>query len=143
LWVWQYRLGSMNAATRIDPFLDGLGTILVVEDEILIRLDLADQLRLAGFRVIEASNGDEALTVLKSVEEISLVISDVRMPGQTDGTALAAWLRREMPQIKIILVSGHLPNAQMTAVSDLAFEKPVHPVLLARRVKELLEDDQG
>ena len=133
----------MNAAVRTDAFLDGLGTLLIVEDEVLIRLDLADQLRLVGFKVIEASTGDEALTVLKSVDEISVVISDIRMPGQTDGTTLAAWLRREMPRIKIVLMSGHLPTAHMSAIADLAFEKPVDPAFLARRVKELLEDEQG
>ena len=132
----------MNAATRTDAHLDILGTVLVVEDEVLIRLDLADHLRLAGFRVIEASSGDEALTVLKSIDTVSVMISDIRMPGQTDGTALAMWVRREMPGIKIILVSGHRPTTDMAAIADLAFEKPVHPQFLARRVTQLLDETE-
>jgi DNA-binding NtrC family response regulator len=132
----------MNAATRSDVDLDTLGTVLVVEDEVLIRLDLADHLRLAGYRVIEASNGDEALTVLQSIDTVSLMISDIRMPGQTDGTALATWVRREMPHVKVILVSGHRPTTDMTSISDMAFEKPVHPDFLVRRVTQLLDDTE-
>jgi CheY-like chemotaxis protein len=132
----------MNAATRTDAHLDALGTILVVEDEVLIRLDLADHLRLAGYRVIEASDGDEALTVLKSIDTVSLMISDIRMPGQTDGTALATWVRREMPHIKIVLVSGHRPTADMATLADLAFAKPVNPEFLVRRVTQLLDDTE-
>ena len=130
----------MNAATRTDAHLDALGTVLVVEDEVLIRLDLADHLRFA--RVIEASNGDEALTVLKSIDTVSLMISDIRMPGQTDGTALAAWVRREMPHVKIVLVSGHRPTADMATIADMAFEKPVNPEFLVRRVTQLLDDTE-
>ena len=67
-----------------------LGTILLVEDEALIRVDLAEHLRAAGFRnVLEAGNGDQALAMLGAHPAIALVISDVRMPGATDGVALA------------------------------------------------------
>jgi CheY-like chemotaxis protein len=56
------------------------GTVLIVEDELLIRLDLADHLRSAGLTVVEASTGDEALTVLKANDAVDLVVSDIRMP---------------------------------------------------------------
>ena len=61
----------MNAAIRTDVPPRELGTILLVEDEVLIRFDFAEQLRDEGFTVIEASNGDEALTVLKTPNAVA------------------------------------------------------------------------
>jgi CheY-like chemotaxis protein len=114
------------------------GTVLVVEDELLIRLDLADQLRSAGVIVIEASTGDEALTALKANDAVDLVVSDIRMPGATDGMELVAWLRRERPKIKIVLVSGYTATQDMTTVADVALGKPVDPSQFVREVKRLL-----
>ena len=64
-------------------------SILVVEDELLLRLDLSSQLRMAGFDVIEADTGDEALRVLANEIDVELVLTDIRMPGSTDGMGLA------------------------------------------------------
>jgi CheY-like chemotaxis protein len=114
------------------------GTVLVVEDEPLIRLDLADHLRSAGLIVIEAATGDEALAVLTTNDAVDLVVSDVRVPGATDGMELAAWLRRERPKIKIILVSGFSATADMTSIADAALAKPVNPSLFVREVRRLL-----
>jgi len=127
----------MNAATNTVPQPQHLGKVLVVDDEVLIRMDVAQHLRTAGFDVIEAWNGDEALTLLTNVGAIALVITDVRMPGKTDGEALASWLRREKPEVKIIIVSGHLPASRMRR-ADAAFEKPVDPAALIEKAKELL-----
>ena len=55
--------------------------ILVVEDEVLVRVLVAEELRLAGFSVIEAGRADEALTFIKADEQVDLVFSDIRMPG--------------------------------------------------------------
>jgi CheY-like chemotaxis protein len=117
--------------------------ILVVEDEVLIRLDLAQQLRAAGYLILEASNGEEALTILQTVNTVALVITDVRMPGRTDGLGLASWLRRNLPHIKIILVSGHVPASDMFAVAHAVFEKPVIPASLLQKVRQLLADTPG
>jgi CheY-like chemotaxis protein len=81
-------------------------TILVVEDEILIRLATADFLRANGYRVLEASNADEALAILAAGEPIELVFSDVNMPGQMDGEDLAEWIKQSFPDVKVILTSG-------------------------------------
>jgi two-component system, response regulator PdtaR len=122
----------MTAAER------GKGTVLIVEDELLIRLDLADQLRSAGLIVIEASTGDEALTILKANDAIDFVVSDIRMPGPTDGMELTAWLRRERPKIRIVLVSGFAATQDMTTIADAALIKPVDPSLFVREVGRLL-----
>ena len=114
------------------------GTVLVVEDEPLIRLDLADHLRSAGLVVVETTTGDEALAVLKVNDAVDLVVSDIRMPGATDGIELSTWLRRERPKIKIVLVSGFSATVDMTAIADVAFGKPVDLSRLAHEVGRLL-----
>jgi CheY-like chemotaxis protein len=116
--------------------------VLVVDDDALIRLEIAESLRDAGFAVIEASNGDGALAVLKSGNAVAVVISDVQMPGTIDGLALAAWLRQEMPHIVIVLVSGRLPLAAISTTADAAFEKPIDTTLLVKKVGQLLSDRQ-
>src|SRR5215470_6229019 len=94
------------------------GAILLAEDEVLIRLDMVDQLRQAGFRVFAVANGDEAMKVLQKLgSDFALVITDVRMPGRTDGAALAAWIRHERPGIKVMLISAH-PLSQVSAHAD-------------------------
>jgi DNA-binding NtrC family response regulator len=113
-------------------------TVLVVEDEVLIRLDLADRLRAEGYTVVEASNGDEALVVMNTVSTVALIISDVRMPGKTDGVGLAALVKQRSPQTKVVLISGHLPASSMAAIADVALTKPVNPPLLIQHVKALL-----
>jgi CheY-like chemotaxis protein len=83
-------------------------TILVVEDEMLVRVMLADALRDAGYEAVEAVDGDEAIRLLRGSDNIKVVVSDIRMPGSLDGIALARRVRSERPDIKIVLVSGDL-----------------------------------
>lgn len=98
--------------------------ILVVEDELLIRLALSDGLRDAGYQVIEACNGDEAIEALGSIR-CDLVISDVRMPGSLDGIALLAIVRRKFPELPVIIVSGHLrPSAASADGATQFLAKP-------------------
>jgi CheY-like chemotaxis protein len=81
-------------------------TILVVEDEVLIRFELADYLRSCGYQVIEAVNATEAVSVLQTSRRINLVFSDVQLPGPMNGFGLARWIRANQPQVKVILSSG-------------------------------------
>jgi CheY-like chemotaxis protein len=113
-------------------------TILVVEDEILVRLMVADELRTEGFVVLEAINAEEALVVLQGPEPIDLLLTDVRMPGAGDGLTLAATVRALWPELKIIVVSGHLPGGPSPAIADGFFVKPFDVPRLVNRVKELL-----
>jgi two-component system, response regulator PdtaR len=87
-----------------------LPTILVVEDEPLLRLWIADELRESGFTILEAASADEAMDVLGSPVPVQAVLTDVQMPGRMDGAALAEWLRRERPELKIIIASAHPPS---------------------------------
>jgi CheY-like chemotaxis protein len=90
-------------------------TILVVEDETLIRLATADFLRGAGYRVLEAGDAAEATLIIGAGEPIELVFTDINMPGQFDGNELAIWLQQKFPDVKIVLTSGVQHNTQRVA----------------------------
>jgi len=83
-------------------------TILVVEDELLVRMMVSDSLRDAGFAVIEAFNADEAICILRSGIAIDLMLSDVRMPGSMDGLGLLDYALDMYPQLPVIMTSAHL-----------------------------------
>jgi CheY-like chemotaxis protein len=86
---------------------DGAKTILVVEDEALIRVVTVEALTDAGFAVKEAENADEALAVLHlSGNEIDLIFTDVHMPGSMSGTELAHHVRGVWPAIALLVTSG-------------------------------------
>ena len=80
--------------------------ILVVEDEVLIRMDVVDQLGALGYRLIEAANGQEALDALSDGGVINILFTDVHMPGDLDGVMLAREVSQRRPEIGIIVTSG-------------------------------------
>ena len=82
--------------------------MLIVEDEFLLRMDAADAIAAAGFEVVEAANADEAIEVLESRTDITVVFTDIQMPGSMDGLKLARAVRGRWPPIKIIATSGHV-----------------------------------
>ena len=82
--------------------------VLVVEDEFLLRMDAVDVISAAGFEVLEAANADQAIHILESRFDITVVFTDIQMPGTMDGLRLAAAIRGRWPPIKIIATSGHV-----------------------------------
>ena len=80
--------------------------VLIVEDEFLIRMDAVDMIRAAGFEVVEAANADEAILILEDRLDITVVFTDIHMPGSMDGLKLAAAIRGRWPPIKIVATSG-------------------------------------
>jgi DNA-binding NtrC family response regulator len=82
-------------------------TILIVEDEVMLRLWIADELRERGFTVHEAANAGEALRILTSPVVVDAVLTDVRMPGDMDGVGLTEWVARERPEMKVVITSSH------------------------------------
>ena len=99
--------------------------ILVVEDELLIRVFVSDLLRDSGYDVIEAVDGDEALDVLNAGVAVDLVLSDVRMPGSTDGLALLKFVRDKLADLPVIITSGHLePDVALAAGASHFLAKP-------------------
>jgi CheY-like chemotaxis protein len=94
-------------------------TVLVVEDEILVRMPTAEYLRDSGYQVIEASNAAEAQAVFEAGEPIEIVFSDVNMPGDMNGVALAEWVRRTYPDVWVILTSAVAPAQGLNGTSFL------------------------
>ncbi len=82
-------------------------TVLVVEDEVLVRMDIVRSLENDGFDVLEASNADEAIILLNAHPEVRLMFTDIDMPGSMDGLKLATAVRDRWPPVKIIVTSGH------------------------------------
>ena len=114
-------------------------TILVVEDEVFSRMTLADQLRGAGYRVLEASNVNEAIDLLRDRSQaVRLLLSDIRMPGKLDGVDLAFAVRLQYPDIKIVLTSAQSFSTSHWGVHDGFFPKPYDTRRLIEHVKVLL-----
>lgn len=100
------------AATRQTP---GMAVILVVEDEALIRMVIADHLRDTGYDVVETRTADEAVVLMVNGLRVDAVFSDVNLPGAMNGIGLARWLRSHQPQIPILLTSGAITVQDMPA----------------------------
>ena len=80
--------------------------ILVVEDEVLLRLNAVDVLTEAGYTTIEAANADQAIQILEARSDISIVFTDINMPGSMDGLKLAQAIRKRWPPVLLIVTSG-------------------------------------
>jgi len=80
--------------------------VLVVEDEILLRLNAVETIRDMGYEVLEAASADEAIILLEARSDISVLFTDINMPGSMDGIRLATAVRGRWPPIKIIATSG-------------------------------------
>lgn len=91
-------------------------TVLVVEDQVLVRLAVAEYLRDCGWRVLEAGNAAEALAVLEAADvAVDVLFSDVEMPGPMDGFGLARWVRAHRPGVRVLLTSGGVASAAAKA----------------------------
>jgi CheY-like chemotaxis protein len=115
-------------------------TVLIVEDEVLVRLVLAEQLRDCGYRVLEAGNAVEAIAVLEADIGVDVLFTDVQMPGPQDGFGLVRWTRQHRPHIEVIVTSGHDRTAHPAC--DLREEvpyvrKPYDPARLAGEIGRL------
>ena len=113
-------------------------TVLIVEDEVFTRLMIADELRSAGYEVIEAATADEALDVLTYIAGVSVVISDIRMPGSMDGLRFARRVRSEYAPIHIVLTSGDLMNVN-SVDHDGFFSKPYDVKKIINHIKTLFD----
>jgi len=115
----------------------GKQTILVVEDEVMIRMLMSDVLRDEGYLVIEAANGDEGKDLLLSGHAIDLIVTDVRMPGQIDGVELAALAKRLLPSRPVVVVSGHLPPTAANSADEF-IPKPYLPSTFLQVIIKLI-----
>jgi CheY-like chemotaxis protein len=117
-------------------------TVLVVEDEQMVRVPIVEYLRDCGYRVLEAADANEAIAATDAEASVNLVFSDVRMPGTMDGFALAEWFRSHHPEVPVLLTSGFSGGSGQTAGLLLAgsiIEKPYSQRQVERRIAALLQ----
>jgi two-component system, response regulator PdtaR len=115
-------------------------TVLIVEDEFLIRMSSAATLEDAGFRILEAGSCVEALKILLANNDISLLMTDVRMPGEMDGLDLVELVRRNHPTIRAMVVSGTTSAAEAGNAGALGYlSKPYMADSLVRAMNTLAQ----
>ena len=117
-------------------------TVLLVEDEVIARMMLAEYLRDCGYKVVEAADTDEALIVLQHTEiEVGVVLCGISKTGSAGGFALSQWIRSTRPWTQVILAGNHERSAD--AAGELCeagpmLAKPYEPQLVLDRIKRLL-----
>jgi CheY-like chemotaxis protein len=113
--------------------------VLVVEDEFLLRMHAVETIEAAGFEVVEATNGDEAIAILESRFDISVVFTDIQIPGSMDGLKLAQAVRGRWPPIKIVATSGRITVTQSDLpVGGRFLAKPYSPNEITGVLRELI-----
>ena len=112
--------------------------VLVVEDDVLIRVATAQYLRGSGFEVLEAVSVDEAVRILQANKAVRVVFTDVRLPGTRSGIDLLEIVRRDFPHAAVLFTSG-IVNADALAGKDVTFiRKPYFLFEVERHIKALL-----
>ena len=111
--------------------------VLIVEDELLVRLFVDDVLEEAGFRTIEARNGQEALAILEVHPDVRLLLIDAMMPN-VDGYSLASIVARRWPEIRIVVTSAFPPPPGALPEGARFVPKPYKADALLKAVTEML-----
>ena len=115
--------------------------VLIVEDELLLRMNAIDMIKSAGFEVVEAANADEAIEILEVRRDITVVFTDIQMPGSMDGLKLARAVRGRWPPIKIVATSGLVDVGEKDLPEGGRFlAKPYRSEDLAEMLRELIGD---
>ena len=125
---------------QLPPLPVRSASVLLVEDETIIRISLAEYLQTAGFDVHQARTGDDALQLLLSGLAVDAVFTDVQMPGVLDGLELARWVRANRPLMHVLIASGRV-NLECAA-RELCdprsqFIKPYGDAAIAQRLRAL------
>jgi CheY-like chemotaxis protein len=99
-----------------------------------------DMLEEAGFFALEAANADEAIALLESRTDISVLFTDIDMPGSMDGVKLAAAVADRWPPVRIVLTSGHVdPEAILIPAGAAFFSKPYNTAQVIREIRHLAD----
>ena len=113
--------------------------VLVVEDEMLLRMRAVDMVEDAGFTPVEAVDADEAVAILEARSDIALLFTDIQMPGSMDGLKLAHAVHQRWPPIKIILVSGQLKLTNLDIpVDSCFFGKPLEAEVMIAQMRSMI-----
>lgn len=114
--------------------------LLIVEDEFLIRMTLAEVLTDDGFEVLEAGDADEALATLAREPELAIMLTDIQLPGSLDGRELAVRARQTRPDLPVIFMSGRPDPGGSNSALDLHVNKPYLPSTMSAAVRRLIGD---
>ena len=130
-----------NAVNHTSKDAASAQSILIVDDDPSMRMILSLSLKLFGYVVLGAGNGDEALTIARKHPEIRLIMLDVVMSGLS-GKELAEQLKAALPRAAILFCSGHPASAMVRYDIDVSagnfLQKPCQPPELQRKIEELL-----
>ena len=120
---------------------NGKAVVLIVEDEMLIRMGAVDLVLSAGYEALEAGDADEAICILEARQDIDLVFTDVQMPGTMDGIKLAGFIRGRWPPVKLLVASGNaiIEESSLPAGSRF-FSKPYDDHAITDAMAKLLAD---
>ena len=114
-------------------------TVLLVEDEPLVRATQVDILQEAGFWVLEAHDADEAFEILKRRVGVRVVLTDVDMPGSLDGFEFSRLVAQGWPEVGVLVISGKaFPEEGDLPLSAVSLPKPVRPDALTAQIAALM-----
>ena len=126
-------------ANRGDSELGALlQSILIVEDEALVRSDTVELLREAGYRIHEAANAGEAMGLIKSKIAIDLLFTDINLGKGMNGVELAVWALGNRPDVRVLVTTGNALNSFLPRSLGAILVKPYMVSGLLRRVKQAL-----
>jgi CheY-like chemotaxis protein len=114
--------------------------VLIVEDEMMLRMFAVDMVEGAGYTPVEAVDADEAIAILESRSDIALMCTDIQMPGSMDGLGLAHAVHERWPSIKIIVVSGKLnPSSIDLPPCSKFFDKPLEARQMIAQMRSMID----
>jgi CheY-like chemotaxis protein len=113
--------------------------VLIVEDEMMLRMRAVDMVEDAGYTPVEALDAAEAVAILESRSDVALMCTDIQMPGQMDGVELAHTVHERWPKIKIIVVSGQLKLPDLDLPPRSRFlGKPLDAVEVIAEMRDMI-----
>ncbi len=121
----------------------GVFTVLIVEDEALVREVTAIEFEEAGLRVVSAGNGADAIALLASDPDIDLLFTDISLPGGIDGWAIAEHARKLRPGLPVIYATGYSPDPVKLVPGGKFYKKPYLPTTIIAAARELLAASNG
>lgn len=112
-------------------------SVLVVEDEPLILDVVADELSDAGFEVLQATTGEEAVAIIEGAQSIDLVLTDIRLPGRLDGWSVAEQARQRFSAVPVIYVTGYSGEPARQVPDSILLMKPYRPSAVVKAAQGL------
>jgi CheY-like chemotaxis protein len=113
-------------------------TVLLVEDEVMIRWAVAEALRASGMVVVEASNAGEAIDAVMGGVRPDILFTDIRMPGHLDGIQLAAFLEASLPNLQVMIASAYFQREDLKFHVNFV-QKPYDPKSVAQKISDALK----